>query len=100
MGGISSSDDQNSNADLNKCGGFRQRDNRAEATADFRALRDFENITMYRGGQSYGSSVNYLRNIVEKYRGTISAKQFHQYLKQILLLLLQVQIMDWCMTIL
>ena len=26
MGGISSSDDQNSNADLNKCGGFRQRD--------------------------------------------------------------------------
>ena len=73
MGGISSSDDQNSNADLNKCGGFRQRDNRAEATADFRALRDFENITMYRGGQSYGSSVNYLRNIVEKYRGTVSA---------------------------
>ena len=27
MGGIASSDDQNSNANLNKCGGFRQRDN-------------------------------------------------------------------------
>ena len=38
-----------SNADLNKCGGFRQRANRAQATADFRALRNFENIPIYRG---------------------------------------------------
>ena len=34
------------------------------------ALRDFEDIPMYRGGQSYGSTVNYLRNIVEKYSVT------------------------------
>ncbi|WP_440936877.1 LamG-like jellyroll fold domain-containing protein [Candidatus Pelagibacter sp.] len=67
MGGLGLSDDSNSNADLNKCGGFRQRSSRAEATADFRALRDFENIPMYRGGEDYGSSVSYVRNIVEKY---------------------------------
>ena len=34
-------DDQNSNANLNKCGGFRQRDNRAEATADFQSFKRF-----------------------------------------------------------
>ena len=67
MGGLGLSDDSDSNADLNKCGGFRQRSSRAEATADFRALRDFENIPMYRGGEDYGSSVSYVRNIVEKY---------------------------------
>jgi len=72
MGGIAGSDNQNTNAHLNKCGGFRQRDNRAQATADFRALRDFENIPMYRGGEDYGSTVNYLRNIVEKYSDTQS----------------------------
>ena len=72
MGGIAGSNNQNTNAHLNKCGGFRQRDNRAQATADFRALRDFENIPMYRGGEDYGSTVNYLRNIVEKYSDTQS----------------------------
>ena len=44
MGGLGLADDSDSNADLNKCGGFRQRANRAQATADFRALRNFENI--------------------------------------------------------
>ena len=67
MGGLGLADDSDSNADLNKCGGFRQRASRAQATADFRALRNFENIPFYRGGQNYGSDVNYLRNIVEKY---------------------------------
>ena len=33
---------------FNKCGGFRQRANRAQATADFRALRNFEDIQWYR----------------------------------------------------
>ena len=70
MGGLGLSDDSNSNADLNKCGGFRQRANRAQATADFQALRDFENIPMYRGGQSYAAGVRYIRNIVEKYSNT------------------------------
>ena len=74
MGGLAGSANQNTDANLNKCGGFRQRDNVAQSTSDFRALKDFENITMYRGGQSYGSNVNYLRNIVEKYSGTISSK--------------------------
>ena len=74
MGGLAGSANQNTDANLNKCGGFRQRDNMAQATSDFRALRDFENIPMYRGGQNYGSNVNYLRNIVEKYSGTISSK--------------------------
>ena len=72
MGGLAGSSNQNSDANLNKCGGFRQRDNVAQSTSDFRALKDFENITMYRGGQSYGSNVNYLRNIVEKYSVTSS----------------------------
>ena len=34
MGGLGLADDSDSNADLNKCGGFRQRANRAQATAD------------------------------------------------------------------
>ncbi|WP_440931171.1 LamG-like jellyroll fold domain-containing protein [Candidatus Pelagibacter sp.] len=67
MGGLGLSSNSSTVAELNKCGGFRQRSSRAEATADFRALRDFANIPMYRGGEDYGSSVNYLRNIVEKY---------------------------------
>ena len=67
MGGLGLSSNSSTVAELNKCGGFRQRSSRAQATADFRALRDFENIPMYRGGANYGSSVNYLRNIVEKY---------------------------------
>ena len=44
-------------------------------------------LQCYRGGQSYGSSVNYLRNIVEKYQEAQQQKQFHQYLKQIRLLI-------------
>ena len=72
MGGIAQSDLQNSNTNLNQCGGFRQRSNRAQITDDFRALRDFENIAMYRGGQSYAANVRYLRNIVEKYQTTTS----------------------------
>ena len=49
MGGLGLADDSDSNADLNKCGGFRQRANRAQATADFRALRNFENIPFIEG---------------------------------------------------
>ena len=41
MGGLGLSDDSNSNADLNKCGGFRQRANRAQATADFQSFKRF-----------------------------------------------------------
>jgi len=77
MGGIAGSANQSSAANLNKCGGFRQRDNRAQATADFRALRNFENIQMYRQGVTYTfdstpdtSTENYVRNIVEKYSTT------------------------------
>ena len=82
MGGIAQSDLQNSNTNLNQCGGFRQRSNRAQITDDFRALRDFENIAMYRGGQSYAANVRYLRNIVEKYQTLIMV----QYQVEILLI--------------
>ena len=60
MGGLAMSDNANTVANLNKCGGFRQRSNRAQATADFQALRDFENIPFYRNGQTYGASTRYL----------------------------------------
>ena len=70
MGGLAMSDNANTVANLNKCGGFRQRSNRAQATADFQALRDFENIPFYRNGQTYGASTRYVRNIVEKYQTT------------------------------
>ena len=81
MGGLTGSANQNSVANLNKCGGFRQRDNTAQATLDFNALRDFEDMQMYREGVIYTfnstpstSTTNYVRNIVEKYSGTISSK--------------------------
>lgn len=70
MGGLAMSDNANTTANLNKCGGFRQRSNRAQATADFQALRDFENIPFYRNGQTYGTNTRYIRNIVEKYQTT------------------------------
>ncbi|MDC0416302.1 hypothetical protein OAM12_03470 [Candidatus Pelagibacter sp.] len=68
MGGLALSDNSNTDAHLNKCGGFRQRSSRAQATADFQALRDFENIPFYRNGQTYGANTRYIRNIVEKYQ--------------------------------
>jgi hypothetical protein len=81
MGGLTGSANQNSVTNLNKCGGFRQRDNTAQATLDFNALRDFEDMQMYREGETYTfndppstSTTNYVRNIVEKYSGTISPK--------------------------
>ena len=70
MGGLALSDNSNTTAHLNKCGGFRQRSNRAQATADFQALRDFENIPFYRNGETYGTNTRYIRNIVEKYQTT------------------------------
>ena len=70
MGGLSMSDNASTVANLNKCGGFRQRLNRAQATADFQALRDFENIPFYRNGETYGTNTRYIRNIVEKYQTT------------------------------
>ena len=70
MGGLAMSDNANTVANLNKCGGFRQRSSRAQATADFQALRDFENIPFYRNGQTYGTNTRYVRNIVEKYQTT------------------------------
>ncbi|MDA9563016.1 hypothetical protein N9R42_04520, partial [Candidatus Pelagibacter bacterium] len=70
MGGLALSDNSNTTAHLNKCGGFRQRSSRAQATADFQALRDFENIPFYRNGQTYGANTRYIRNIVEKYQTT------------------------------
>ena len=70
MGGLALSDNSNTTAHLNKCGGFRQRSNRAQATADFQALRDFENIPFYRNGETYGANTRYIRNIVEKYQTT------------------------------
>ena len=81
MGGLTGSANQNSVTNLNKCGGFRQRDDKAQATLDFKALRDFEDMQMYRDGVTYTfndppstSTTNYVRNIVEKYSGTISPK--------------------------
>ena len=72
-------DDANTVTDIDTCGGFRQRANRAQATADYRALRNFENIPMYREGRDYdfdsdvppaNATVNYVRNIIEKYTNT------------------------------
>ena len=75
MGGLALSDDQDDEDAIDQCGGFRQRDNRAQATADYRALRNFEDIQMYREGVEYtfqtnptSPTVNYVRNIVEKYQ--------------------------------
>ena len=47
----------------------------------FRALRDFENITMYRNGQTYGCSVNYLEILLKNIKQQ-QQEQLHQYLKQ------------------
>ena len=74
MGGLGLSNNSSTLAEINQCGGFRQREDRAEATADFRALRSFEDIRMYRADQDYTfqsnpstTTANYVRNIVEKY---------------------------------
>ena len=75
MGGLAMADDANTVDDIDTCGGFRQRANRAQATADYRALRNFEDIQWYRQGVTYtfqsnpSSPVNnYVRNLVEKYK--------------------------------
>ena len=70
MGGLAMSDNANSVANLNKCGGFRQRSNRAQATADFQALRDFENYRFIEMAKLMVLVVKIFRNIVEKYQTT------------------------------
>ena len=77
MGGLAMADDANTVDDIDTCGGFRQRANRAQATADFRALRNFEDIQWYRQGVTYTFQTNpsspvdnYVRNLVEKYQNT------------------------------
>ena len=77
MGGLAMADDANNVTDINTCGGFRQRATRAQATADYRALRNFEDMQWYRQGVTYtfqsnptSPVANYVRNLTEKYQNT------------------------------
>ncbi len=66
-----------SNNELNQCGGFL-RDSLTNSSADFLALKNFDEIPFYRGGNTVDTAANepYYRNIVEKYStsGTPTSK--------------------------
>ena len=83
LGGIAQDNDQNDNADLNECGGIRQRlktgtssndvSGRYLATKDFQALRKLEDSNVwewYKGGEDYSgtkSNPQYIRDLDEVY---------------------------------
>jgi hypothetical protein len=83
LGGIAQDNDQNDNADLNECGGIRQRlktgtssndvSGRYLATKDFQALRKLEDSNVwewYKGGEDYSgtkSNPQYIRDLYEVY---------------------------------
>ena len=73
LGGIAQTGNQNSNANLNECGGIRQRSSMKIATEDFKALRKLEDSTVwewYKGGENYSGTTNnpqYIRNLEEVY---------------------------------
>ena len=68
MGAIVQTANQNSDANLNKCGGLRHRPtvgsvfSSVRGANDFKALRTLETMEMYRGGENYTTNT-YLRNI-------------------------------------
>ena len=83
LGGIAQTNNQNSNANLNECGGIRQRvktgtssndvSGRYLATKDFQALRKLEDSNVwkwYKGGEDYSgtkSDPQYIRDLEEIY---------------------------------
>ena len=86
LGGIAQTNNQNSNANLNECGGIRQRvktgtssndvSGRYLATKDFQALRKLEDSNVwkwYKGGEDYSgtkSDPQYIRDLEEIYSNT------------------------------
>ena len=80
LGGIAQTGNQNSNANLNECGGIRQRSSMKIATEDFKALRKLEDSTVwewYKGGENYSGTTNnpqYIRNLEEVYNSNTSNK--------------------------
>ena len=71
MGGLTQSANQTTPGDLNKCGGFSS-ENLSDSSDDFLALKKFDTIKFYRGGQAINTTDKYLRNIIEKYTSSSS----------------------------
>ena len=55
LGGMTQTLTQNTDANLDRCGGPRQRANRAQAAADFVAMRDVNNMPIYTRGANYSN---------------------------------------------